>query len=126
MTGDTRDNSDKAVAAARTIMTLAGENKVNTIWDQHTAAWYKSKLDKTAFLQNLSFGRKSVGGPPQSVKLQSVKYAKGETGLPGDVFTVSFESQYAVGKFYERIVVLKETDGEFRLVALSTAPAPKD
>ena len=118
-------NSQKAAAAARTIINLAVENKLNTLWDKYTSQWFKSKTNKELFFQNLSAGRAQIG-TPQSVKLSSIVYATGTQDLQGDIYTIVFDTTYPIGKFYERVVVLKEQDGEFRLFGLWSNPGPKD
>jgi hypothetical protein len=122
---DSPEKSQKAVAAARTIMALAAENKVNTIWDKHVSTWMKKRADKAVFVQNLSFGRASVG-KPTTVKLQDLKYASVEQDYKGDIYSITFETTYKVGKYYERIIVIKDDDGEFRLSGLSSVPGPAD
>jgi len=123
---DSKQNSDKAVAAAKTILGLVSANKLNTLWEKHVSAWYKTKVAQSVFFENLSFGRSQVGGAPLSAAVQNMTYSTGEQGITGDVYAVTFETKYATGKFYERIVVFKEPDGEFRLVGLFGTPAPRD
>lgn len=122
---DNQKNSDAAVAAAKQILQLTAENKLNTLWDKHMSAVYKKVLVKDVFMQNLSMGRAQVG-PQQSAKISAMAYLAEDQGVKGDIYTITFETQYPAGKFFERVAVIKEGDGVFRLCGLWGAPAPRD
>lgn len=122
---DTEANSRSATDAARLILSLLGENKLNTLWNNHVSGWYKNTVNKDVFMSSLSMGRAQLG-PPQSARVSNVIYSNAEKDFRGDIYSVTFETVYPTGKFFERIVVIKEQDGVFRLSGLWVAPAPKD
>lgn len=121
MAGDRED----ATKAARDIMRSLRERQYEKLWSSQTSDYFKSKTTKDQFLSNLSIGRQQLGVPGE-LKLIEVTYAQSDaaTGYKGDIYAATFLSGYSVGNFYERIVMVKEADGGFRLSGLWGSPAP--
>jgi hypothetical protein len=46
------------------------------------------------------------------------------TGVDGDIYAITFRNKYSTGEFYERIVVVKDSDGQYRLSGISGSPVP--
>ena len=44
----------------------------------------------------------------------------------GDIYTVRFLNKYAANSFYDYFVLIKESDGQYRVSGLGSAPAPTD
>jgi hypothetical protein len=125
-TGLATTDQEDATKAAAEILTSIHEQKFEKLWTTQTSEWYKSKVTKESFIANLTLGRQPLG-LPQDIKFIDMAYAKmdASTGYQGDIYAFNYLTTYAVGKFYERVVVIKEKDGAFRLSGLWGAPAPK-
>jgi hypothetical protein len=47
------------------------------------------------------------------------------TNVDGDIYVIAFRSKYTAGEFYENVVVIKDTDGQYRLSGIYGAPVPQ-
>jgi len=117
-------DQDDALKAAKEILTSLQQKKFETLWNNQTGEFFKSKTTKDSFIANLTMGRQQFGTPGES-KFVDMAYAQSDptTGYKGEIYAFNYLNTYAVGKFYERIVVVKEKDGKFRLSGLWGAPA---
>ncbi|SKC49257.1 DUF4019 domain-containing protein [Paraburkholderia hospita] len=117
-------DQDDAAAAAKEILRYLQTAQYERLWDSDTSAFFKSKLTKDSFLANMTMGRAPLGEVKGS-QFIDMSYAKVDptTGYQGEIYAFNYLNTYAVGKFFERIVVLKEKDGKFRLAGLYGAPA---
>lgn len=117
-------DQDDALKAAKQILTSLQQKKFETLWNNQTGEFFKSKTTKDSFIANLTIGRQQFGAPGES-KFVDMAYAQSDpaTGYKGEIYAFNYLNTYAVGKFYERIVVVKEKDGKFRLSGLWGAPA---
>jgi hypothetical protein len=84
------------------------------------------KSPKDSFLANITMGRQQLGSPGE-FKFVDMAYTQSDptTGMKGEIYAFNYLTSYSAGKFYERIVVIKEKDGRFRLAGMWGAPAPK-
>ena len=118
--------SNKAEASARQLIGNLGAQKYQTVWDQETSGWFKQRTTENAFLANMTMGRASLGNL-NKVTLVSTDHSIQDptSGYQGDIYVFTFRDTYSVGDFFERIVVIKENDGEYRLSGIFGSPAPK-
>jgi len=119
--------ADKVAAekSGEGIVNAFGTRKYKLVWDQMTSQWFKSRVTEEAFLANLSMGRAQLGAM-QSTKLVSTDYATQDpsSGYQGSIYAMMFRSKYASTDIFERIVVIKDGDGNFRLSGFFATPAP--
>ena len=121
------DEEGEAALAAREILASLQAREFEKLWNSQTSDWYKATLTRDSFLANLTIGRQQLGAPLGSPKLIDSAYSKSDplSGFQGEIYAFNYLSSYTAGSFYERIVVVKEADGKFRLSGLFGAPAPK-
>jgi Protein of unknown function (DUF4019) len=120
-------DQDHAVSAAKEILISIQQNKFEKLWDTKVSQYFKSKITKDSFLANLTLGRQQLGEVKET-KFIDMAYSQTDpsTGYTGEIYAINFLTTYSAGKFYERIVVVKEQDGNFRLSGLWGAPSPKE
>lgn len=118
---DARDESD-ATKAANKILESIQQKKYEFLWDSQTSDFFKSQTTKNSFVSNMAIGRLQLGAPGKS-ELAGVAYSQSSDGFNGEIYSFNYVNVYAAGKFYERIVVIKEADGKFRMSGLWGAPA---
>jgi hypothetical protein len=122
---DVRD-PDNASKAAKDILSSIHQKQFVDVWDSQTSAWYKAKITKDSFIANLTLGRQPLGSVVDT-KFVDMAYSQTDpsSGYQGEIYAFNYLTTYTVGKFYERVVVIKESDGKFRLSGLFGAPAPQ-
>lgn len=115
----TTANKTASEKAARDILRLLSEKKYGDLWDGQVSDWFKAKKNKDAFVADMTIGRSQFGELLTSV-LVSADAANYDptTGYRGPIGSVTFINTYTGGKFFERFVVIKEKDGNFRLAGL--------
>jgi hypothetical protein len=108
-----------AQEAAQYILGQLAQPQYDLLWDQKVSDYAKSHMSKDAFVSRMAIAR------PQLGKLISFSTVSREhtmrdqlTGFEGDMYAITFRSKYEVGEFYERIVVVKDQDGQYRLANL--------
>jgi hypothetical protein len=117
---------DDALNAAKVIRKAIQEKKYEDVWNTRVSKAFQSKTSKDAFVTNLQLGRQQVGNFVKStfIDMQSGKAQPG-SGFEGDVYTFNYRATYANGTFYERVVIIKDPDGKFRLAGLWAQPLPE-
>jgi hypothetical protein len=117
---------EDAIAAADAIMSLLVNQQYQQLWNQRTSAFFKKKVPESSFLANVSMGRGALGNFIEK-SLADVVYADRDpaSGFKGTIYAITFKTKYAAGSFYERIVVVLEQDGEFRMSGIFGTPAPE-
>jgi len=121
------DERDDAVAAARGIMDALAKGQFKDIWQTKTSKFFKEKVpSEETFLMNLSMGRNPLGAIKSS-QLIDVAFSTTDpgSGYTGRIYAVTFKNSYPAGSFYERIVVIRESDGLFRMSGVWGTPAPQ-
>lgn len=120
------DQDDARKAASEVLSSLRG-GQYAKLWDTQTSAFFKAKLTRDSFLANMAIGRQSLGSPVGNPKFVDMAYSQSDppSGFKGEIYAFNYLSSYATGNFYERIVVVKEQDGKFRMSGLWGAPASK-
>jgi hypothetical protein len=118
-------DADDATQAANDILEALHNKNFDDLWDNKMSAWYKKQLTRNSFMANMALGRSPLGNVVQPSTFVDMAYTKSDpsTGVTGEIYAFNFLTTYVVGRFYERIVVIKETDGIFRLTGLFGAPA---
>ena len=119
-------DQDDALKSSKNILTALQKKEFEMLWDNHTSEFFKSKTTKQSFLANLTMGRQQLGVADKS-EFVDMAYAQTDaaTGYKGEIYAFNYLNTYSAGKFYERIVVIKEKDGKFRLAGLWGSPAQK-
>lgn len=119
-------DKEEAEKAAKQILASLKGKSYDVLWETQMSDFFKSKMTKDSFLANMTIGRQPLGDLTTS-KLVDMSYSQMDhaTGTKGEIYVFNYLNTYNVGKFYERIVVIKEADGNFRLAGLWGSPAPK-
>ena len=75
-------------------------------------------------MANMTVGRSQLGSANEA-RFVDMAYSQTDptTGIKGEIYAFNYATSYTAGKFYERIVVIKEKDGRFRLAGVWGAPA---
>ena len=122
LAGD-REDADKA---AKSILSSLQSKSYETLWNSQMSEFFRSKVTKDSFLANLTLGRQQLGTLSES-KFIDMAYSQVDpgSGMKGEIYAFNYLNTYTAGKFYERIVVVKEKDGKFRLAGLWGTPAAK-
>ncbi len=119
------EEKDDARHASFQILSLLRTGQYSTLWDNDMSAFFKSKVTKSSFLANMAMGRAQLGNPLGNPEFIDETYSKydPQSGFRGSIYSFTYKSSYKNGNFYERIVVLKEKDGVFRMAGIWGAPA---
>jgi hypothetical protein len=122
------DEAVQAAQAARQVLTLIAENRLNTLWDTLIGKLFKDRVGKEVFLANLSQGRVNVGGASLSSQIVDITYTRSDpqSGYDGNIYVCRFLVRYPGGNFYQIIGLTKEPDGQFRMSGINAVPAPRD
>lgn len=118
-----REDADKA---AKAILTSLQTKNYEGLWNSQMSDFFRSKMTKDSFLANLTIGRQQIW-PLVESKFIDMAYSQIDpaSGTKGEIYAFNYLNTYTAGKFYERVVVIKEKDGLFRLAGLFGSPAPK-
>ena len=120
-------DSDEAARAARQILAALQALQVEQVWDAQTSEFFKSRVSRDAFVATVTAGREPLGEPGRSDFLQMTTADADEaTGYEGTIYAFSYRNAYDAGVYIERIVVIEDPDGEFRLSGLWGAPVPQE
>lgn len=120
------DERSEAAAAAQEILKLFGEKKYVKIWETHMSESVQRISSRDHFLSNVTMSRSSLG-QFSSAEIINIEYTTFDpvTKVNGAIYAVTFNSMYTIGQVYDRIVVVKDVDGRFRLGGWWAVPAPK-
>lgn len=121
------DDQDAAAStAARDILRSIQGRQYEKLWNTQTSDWYRQKTTKDSFMAGITIGRQQLG-PAVDSKFLDMQHSRIDptTGYQGEIYRFSYLNTYGAGKFYEQIVVIKESDGKFRMSGLWWAPAPE-
>lgn len=118
-----REDAEKA---AKQVLALLQSKKYEVLWNTQMSDFFRSKMTKDSFLANMTIGRQQLGAATDS-KFVDMAYSQVDpaTGTKGEIYAFNYLNTYIAGRFYERIVVIKEKDGNFRLAGLWGSPAAK-
>lgn len=117
-----KDDANKAV---NQILSSLDEKEFDRLWDTQSSAYLKKQTDKDSFVGNVRTGRSQMGKILES-RLVDVSTRDGDepSGFKGRIYIFQYVNSYAIGKFFERVVVAQDSDGVFRLAGLWGTPAP--
>ena len=117
---------DDARSAASAIRTAISNQDYEDLWNSRVSEFFKGKVQKTAFIQNLKQGRAQVGAS-RSVTPVSYTFAEVDptTGYRGKIYSFDYHVKYEKAAFFERLVVVKDPDGRYRLAGAWANPAPQ-
>jgi len=118
-------DQDEATKAAREILASLHDRQFEKLWNSETSDFLKSKVTEDSFFAELTIVRQQTGSPGESKFIAMAYSPDPSSELTGEGYTFTFVNSYSAGRFYERIVVMKEKDGKFRLASLGVVPAPK-
>lgn len=118
-----REDADKA---AKAVLTSLQNKNYEGVWNNQMSEFFRTKMTKDSFLANMTIGRQQLGTLTES-KFIDMAYSQIDpaSGIKGEIYGFNYLNTYSAGNFYERIVVIKEKDGKFRLAGLFGSPAPK-
>jgi len=120
------EDKDDAATAARQILETLQTRHYEQLWDSQTSAFFQSKIDKDVFIDNLTVGRSRLGAAGESAFMQmTTASSDAATGYVGPIYAFSYRNAYEAGVFLERIVVVQDEDGVFRMSGLWAAPLPE-
>ena len=106
-------------------MGLFGAQRYKEVWNSYASELIREISDEDNFLAHITMGRAQLGSYTQSdivnVELFSHDQA---SGYQGRIYSVTFKNTYPIGIVYDRIVVVKDPDGRFRLAGFWAVPAP--
>ena len=119
-------DQDDAARAAKEVLTSLSNKQYEKLWTSQMSEFFKSKMTKDSFLANMTLGRQQLGALSDS-KFIDMAYSQIDpaSGTKGEIYAFNYLNTYSSGKFYERIVVIKEKDAKFRLAGIFGSPAPK-
>jgi hypothetical protein len=117
-------DQDNAADAANSILQSIHDHQYENLWNTQTSEFFKKLTTRDSFVANLSLGMQRLGAV-NDYKLIDMSYSQNDpaTGFTGEIYAFTYLTSYSAGKFYERVVVVKEGDGEFRLSGLWGSPA---
>ena len=120
-------DGDDATQAADAILAALDDQRYESIWAHQSSQTLRDKVAKDDFVARIAIGRAQLGRI-QNRKLVEVSSAQSAVpaGYQGTVYAVSYLNTYAAGRYLERVVVLKEKDGKFRLAGLWGTNAPAE
>jgi hypothetical protein len=119
--GDPEDAS----AAASAILQSLNEQKYEFVWESQSSSYLRGKVQRDDFVSSMAIGRAQFGKLVETKMLNASSVDPDpNAGYDGKVFAVNYLNTYAAGKYLERVVLVKEADGRFRLAGLLGRNAP--
>jgi hypothetical protein len=120
------DDHDDALKAANAILGDIQKLSFEILWNDQTSDVFKSSTSKDSFLENLTTARQPLGQATDS-EFIDMTHAETDpgTGYKGEIYAFNYLNTYAAGKYYERIVLVKEKDGKFKFAGLWGSPVSK-
>ncbi len=113
----------EAIKSAQRIMRLFSEQRYREVWMSSASEFIRQRSTEDNFLAHLAMGRAQLG-PASNSRIIDVQFSMEDpsSGFKGSICSVTFASTYAVGQVYDRIVVVKDPDGHFRLSGFWATP----
>ena len=119
-------DKDEAARAAQHILATLQQQQFEQLWDSQTSEFFKRQITRESFIENLTLGRQQLGAPGASAFMQvTMATSDPASGYTGEIYVFNYRNAYASGEYLERIVVVKDDDGEFRLSGLWAAALPQ-
>ena len=119
------DEADDAEGAASGVRRAIVRQEFDDLYDNRVSDIFKSKVSKAVFIQNLRTGRANVGEQQQAT-LTSHTFSETDpaSGYRGRIYAFDYHVRYERAAFFERLIVVKDPDGIFRLAGIWANPAP--
>lgn len=118
---------EDADSAAKQVLDLLTSAQFPKLWDSQASKHLKKTVKRDDFLRDMQIGRANIGKLQDSQLVKSsVADADDGAGFKGRVYTAMYLNTYESGKFYERIVLVREQDGKFRLAGIQGMQVPKE
>ncbi len=119
-------NKNAAEKSATIIISMLEKAQYSDLWDFNTSDWLKKLTTKDAFIANMTLSRARLGRLIES-KVLSNDFLSFDpsSGYTGPIYAITFVNVYAGSRIFERIVVIQEKDGNFRLSGIWTDQADK-
>lgn len=118
-------DAEEAQAAVDGIRRSLAEEQFERLYNDQTSEFFKAGMRRADFVQNMKQGRAQVGSLKSA---DAISYTFSEvdqrTGYRGKIYSFDFHVKYEKGGFYERLAVIKDPDGRFRLGSVWASPAP--
>jgi Protein of unknown function (DUF4019) len=112
--------------AAEEILRMLAAQKYVAVWNDKTSEWGHNTWSKEVFLAYMSIGRPTLGALIDLVPISREHYTHDpSTNYDGDIYAITFKDKYTAGEFYERIVVVRDKDGQHRLSGWSGSQVPQ-
>ena len=119
-------DKEEAAQAAQEILASLQQQEFERLWDSQTSQFLKSQVKKESFIDSMTVGRANLGAASGAAFMQmTTAESDPASGFTGPIYAFNYRTSYVGGEFLERIVVVKDDDGEFRLSGLQGAPLPK-
>lgn len=119
MGSDTED----ATAAARRVFDALGSQDYEKLYDSLCAQSLKKTLSKDDFVAQVAIARSRLGTPTSTTVVGAEEREADKTsGTEGRLWAVSFNNAYRKEQLRERLVMVKEADGQFRMAGIWATP----
>ena len=119
------DGQADAAGVASSFRFSMEQKRYERIWDSLLATSFKQLADKQAFVANLRQGQSQLGAIKGTTLVsQTLSHYDPATNYTGDMYTFDYRVQYEKAAFFERVVVIKDTDGSLKVGGIWASPAP--
>jgi len=119
------DDQADATGVASSFRFSMEQKRYEKIWDSLLAPSFKEHVEKATFVANLRQGQSQLGAIKGTTLMsQSLSHYDAATKYTGDIYTFDYRVQYENAAFFERVVVIKDTDGIMKVGGIWANPAP--
>lgn len=116
-----------AQQAAENVLRALAAQKFQHVWTDMTSDWGHKNWTQDSFLSTMTLQRPMLGNLLDLTVVGRDHFNHDpSTNVDGDIYVITFRSKYTAGEFYEKIVVIKDTDGQYRLSGIYGAPIPQN
>jgi hypothetical protein len=122
------DASQKsAQKAAEEILHAFANQKFRHVWTDLVSEWGHKNWLEDSFISQNAIQRPTLGSLTNLSIVSRNHYTHDPTyNVDGDFYTITFKSTYTSGQFYENVVVMRDSDGQYRMAGIWGAPVPKE
>lgn len=121
--GESETDKTEATQKAKRIMALLIDGEPALVWDEWSSEVFKSAMPRDAFAAHINGTREQLGDLKSS-EFVSAQYMSGDPqlGFEGDLYVVVYLNTYNAGVLNERVVMVKDSDGVFRMGGIWQLP----
>lgn len=118
-------DADVARSSAEAILQNLQSHEYEALWDRQTSDLAKRLMNREAFIAKMvaDRGQLVATATPELIS-QGYTTVDPMTGYRGHIYSFDFLDRYSQGNLYERVVVVKDADGQFRFSGFWVVPAP--